>query len=171
MSFSLENIIISDTYNNVIRMIKQDRLTISGNKYILDPPGNSGLATYSSFAYPTRISIDSRDNLYMADFYNNMIRFVENVYPTMNPTSQPSVPTYQPTKNFPTESPSHLPTNPWCNGPTKKPTLHPIYLSTIYPSIHSINKPTFNPTKIPSNAETDSPLPSNKATKQNYWSD
>lgn len=67
------NIYVADTKNNLVRKITPAGLVStfagSGTAASVD-----GLATAASFNYPTGLAIDASDNLYVADYKNNLIR-------------------------------------------------------------------------------------------------
>ena len=71
------NIIVADTYNNVIRLINMTSGNVStiagnGNRGYLDGP-----ALQAEFNSPYGIGLDSTNgNIYVADTYNNRIRLI-----------------------------------------------------------------------------------------------
>ena len=77
------NVFISDTYNQVIRLvdIKGIITTYAGNGY-KDQYGNGGFnndnipATSAKLNYPENVGIDSKGNVYIADYANHRIRVV-----------------------------------------------------------------------------------------------
>ena len=72
------NLFIADTWNNRIRKVDTEGIiaTVAGNG-IIGYTGDDGLAINASLSSPWSISIDSSDNLYIADLGNNRIRKVD----------------------------------------------------------------------------------------------
>ena len=70
------NIYVADEYNNVIR-----KITKSGEVSIFAGSGSrgasNGSATEASFSNPSGLAFDTKGNLYVADYYNNIIRKVD----------------------------------------------------------------------------------------------
>ena len=75
---SAGNLYIADSENNVIRKIAAKSLiiaTIAGN----GTPGfegDGGAATAAELRYPQSVALDSANNVYIADLYNNVVRKV-----------------------------------------------------------------------------------------------
>src|SRR5262249_41323494 len=71
---SATNVYVADTWNHTIRKITPTRLvtTIAG---VAGSSGSAdGIGTTARFNRPSGMSMDSADNLYVADSYNNTIR-------------------------------------------------------------------------------------------------
>ena len=80
-----DNIYIADTYNDVIRKVNGYTGIIStivgdGNYGYY---GDGGLADTSEIAYPLMVALDSANNLYIADYGNNVIREVDKATDTI----------------------------------------------------------------------------------------
>ena len=74
-----DNIYIADTYNDVIRKVNGYTGIIStivgdGN---YGYNGDGGPAVIAEIAYPLMVTLDSANNLYIADYGNNVIREVD----------------------------------------------------------------------------------------------
>lgn len=66
------NLFVADTKNNLIRKISAGSVTtFAGNG---TAGSQDGVGTSASFNYPTSITIDASDNLYVADYKSNLIR-------------------------------------------------------------------------------------------------
>jgi len=74
---SMGNLYVSDILFNVVRKISTAG-TISTAAGTGNPgySGDNGLATAAQLNFPSGIAVDSKGNLYIADFYNNVIRQV-----------------------------------------------------------------------------------------------
>lgn len=74
---NLGNLYLADTWNNRIRMVDANGIihTVAGN----GEKGYSGegIATEVSLFWPTDIALDSENNLYIADTFNNCVRKVD----------------------------------------------------------------------------------------------
>jgi uncharacterized protein (TIGR03437 family) len=73
------NVYISDTFNDVIRVVTPDGLihTVAGSVANAPNPGytgDGGPALSAQLAEPNSLTFDSAGNLYVADFANNVIR-------------------------------------------------------------------------------------------------
>lgn len=73
------NIFIADSNNHVVR--KVDGTTglisaIAGTGQSSGYSGDGGLATLSKLSYPQDVAVDSKGNVYISDFGNNVIRKV-----------------------------------------------------------------------------------------------
>ncbi len=73
---SANNVLIVDQFNHVVRMVLSSTGTITtvvgngSNGY----SGNNGYAINSTLEYPVAMTLDGSDGIYIADFYNNVIR-------------------------------------------------------------------------------------------------
>ncbi|MGC2210404.1 MAG: hypothetical protein WA532_09875 [Candidatus Korobacteraceae bacterium] len=80
------DLFIADSSNSVIREVSaatQTITTVAGNgDYSYD--GDGGPATSAALAVPTGIAIDAADNLYIADWYYNVIRKVDAASQVIN---------------------------------------------------------------------------------------
>ena len=77
---SSENIYVTDSDNHLVRKIDSktgDITNIAGNGKIGFAPDDSP-ANEASLNYPSGIAIDSKDNIYIADTFNHMIRKIKN---------------------------------------------------------------------------------------------
>ncbi|MDP7502156.1 MAG: NHL repeat-containing protein, partial [SAR324 cluster bacterium] len=74
---SSQNIYVADRYNNLIRKIDSSRnvTTVAGR--IGETGSKNGPGDTATFSGPIGISIDSSDNVYVADYWNNMIRKID----------------------------------------------------------------------------------------------
>ncbi len=73
------NIFIADTNNHVVRKVDGNTgliTTFAGTGQSSGYSGDGGLATLSKLSYPQDVTVDSRGNVYIADFGNNVIRKV-----------------------------------------------------------------------------------------------
>ena len=73
---SSDNLLIVDQFNHVVRMVKSGTsiiTTVVGTGYN-GYTGNSGYAVNATLEYPLALTLDSSNTLYIADFYNNVIR-------------------------------------------------------------------------------------------------
>ena len=79
---STGNIYVADTYNCLIRKVDTggNISTIAGQVVSGSPrcgaTGDGGPATQGTFNYPYGITVDSKGNLYIADYYNHAVRKV-----------------------------------------------------------------------------------------------
>ncbi len=71
------NIYFAEAGNNVIRKVDTSGIisTIAGN-HIAGYSGDGGPATSAKLFYPIGVAIDTTGNIYIADYYNNVIRKV-----------------------------------------------------------------------------------------------
>ena len=74
------NVFIADAGNNCIRKVSASGIitTVAGNG-IAGYTGDGGPATNATLSQPSGIAVDSLDNLYIADSYNNCIRKVNTI--------------------------------------------------------------------------------------------
>ena len=77
------NIYVTDTYDNVIRMITKSTgiiTTVAGtgrrSRYYGRGTGDGGLAIKATFYYPGGIALDASGNIYVADTLNYVIRMI-----------------------------------------------------------------------------------------------
>jgi beta-lactam-binding protein with PASTA domain len=78
------NLYIADSYNNVIREVTAATgiiSTVAGNGTGAGTgnggySGDGGPATNAQFNYPSGVAVDPAGNLYIADYYNNVVRLV-----------------------------------------------------------------------------------------------
>ncbi|MBS1854741.1 MAG: hypothetical protein JST11_05200 [Acidobacteria bacterium] len=75
---SAGNLYIADTFNGVVRELTPDgRLTtVAGNGSIGVFAGDDGPAASAAISLPIAVTLDSRGNLYIADFGNGRVRMV-----------------------------------------------------------------------------------------------
>ena len=76
------NLYIADTYNHIIRFLKYSTGIITkyaGTASSLGSTGDNGAATSAKLNYPGGVTLDSSNNLYIADTTNQRIRFVNAV--------------------------------------------------------------------------------------------
>lgn len=74
------NIYIADAGNNVIRKITHNDgniSTIAGIPHKAGYFGDGGLAIAAELKNPTGVAVDSKGNIYIADFENNSVRMVD----------------------------------------------------------------------------------------------
>ena len=169
LAISVDNggsMIISDSYNNVIRKATNDSTptiyTIVGDTDITFDD-DSSVATSSSLNLPAGTDYDST-GIWLCDSNNNRIRkitFAPSFAPTARPTVGPTVtPSFKPTPSptvvpsvTPTKSPSYRPTPSPTNSPTyapsRGPTTRPTYVPTAIPSTVPTKTPSFTPTSTP----------------------
>jgi len=72
-----DNIYFADVFNNCIRKIYNSGIiiTIAGNN-TSGFSGDGGLAIAAELYQPTGVTLDAHGNIYIADFFNNRVRFV-----------------------------------------------------------------------------------------------
>lgn len=73
---SSDNLLIVDQFNHVVRLVKSGTSIITavvGTSYN-GYTGNSGYAVNATLEYPLALTLDWSNTLYIADFYNNVIR-------------------------------------------------------------------------------------------------
>jgi sugar lactone lactonase YvrE len=80
------NIYIADEQNNVIRKVTPDGTiaTVAGTPYVgsiynTRYGGDGGLAIYAYLDNPTAMALDAANNLYIADYSNNLVRKVDAI--------------------------------------------------------------------------------------------
>jgi len=75
---SAGNVYIADQYNHIIRKVDTggNISTVAGTPSSAGYSGDGGPATSAQLYYPTGIFVDSSNNLYIADTYNQVIRKV-----------------------------------------------------------------------------------------------
>ena len=152
------NSVVGDEYGNIyfyadqsfiVSVINKDSKLVSdyaGNGF----PGYTGdqhSATSVSLNVVTGITLDTSNNLFIADNGNCRIRRVEAWYapsasPTLAPTPIPSV--------LPTTSPSALPTIAPTPTPTEFPTINPTAVPSSPPTCAPSTSPSVSPTIAPS---------------------
>lgn len=73
---SSENLIVADGKNNAIRIISVTTAEVSTLAGSLDGlSGNAdGMGTYALFQLPASVAMDIHENIYVADYFNNIIR-------------------------------------------------------------------------------------------------
>lgn len=76
---SLGNYYIGDACSNTVREVSIATSIISTYAGVYSPSGGyvDGPATVAQFYFPSGLAFDAQDNLYIADFYNNVIRKVD----------------------------------------------------------------------------------------------
>ncbi|MCW3121060.1 MAG: hypothetical protein JWQ38_552 [Flavipsychrobacter sp.] len=77
-----DNMYIADAHNNVIRKVDKAGIitTYAGAAdYTSGYTGDGGAATLAKLDSPERVSFDDANNLYISDYYNNVIRKVNTV--------------------------------------------------------------------------------------------
>ena len=75
---STGNLFIADTFNHRIRLVIKSTgiiRTYAGNG-TAGYSGDGGVATLAGLYYPTGVAVDVNGNLYIADYYNNIVRLV-----------------------------------------------------------------------------------------------
>jgi len=72
------NVYISDAGNDRIRMVASGTITTVAGNGTFSFSGDGGPATAASINYPYCIALDSKGNLYIADYTNNRIRMVSS---------------------------------------------------------------------------------------------
>ena len=84
-------IYIADYNNQKIRMVTSTGIitTIAGTGDI-GSSGDGGAATSAQLNQPYGVSVDISGNVYIADTYNNIMRFVTQYWPTPLPTPVPT---------------------------------------------------------------------------------
>ena len=71
----LGNVFIGDSGHNIIRKVALDgTVTLWAGTGVAGYSGDGGPATSAQFNFPQNGSIDAQGNLYVADYYNNVIR-------------------------------------------------------------------------------------------------
>jgi hypothetical protein len=72
------NIYIADTYNHIIRMVNSAGTisTFAGIPQRAGYTGDGGKATAAELYYPSGVFVDSKNNVYIADTYNHVVREV-----------------------------------------------------------------------------------------------
>lgn len=82
---SNENIFVADQFNNLIRLITPEGpnwvvTTLAGQ---VEAGSMDGIGTNASFFEPVSVALDSNDDVYVADFYNDAIREMTPLGPWM----------------------------------------------------------------------------------------
>ncbi len=67
---------IADSENHVVRMVSGDMITTVAGTGDSGYDGDEGLAIAARLFSPTSVAVDSNDNLYVADYYNHVVRMV-----------------------------------------------------------------------------------------------
>ena len=75
---SAGNIYLTDGNNDRIRMVSNGTITTVAGAGTLGFSGDNGPATSATLHYPYGLAVDSANNLYIADSYNNRIRKIVN---------------------------------------------------------------------------------------------
>lgn len=72
------DLFIADSANNCIRKVDTKGIitTVAGNG-VIGYSGDGGAATSAQLASPTGVAVDSAGNLFIADFYNSLVRKVD----------------------------------------------------------------------------------------------
>jgi len=79
------NVYISDTYNQVIRVVSPDgTIELFAGKGGAAYRGDGGDALKAYFSYPTQLSFDSQGNLYILDYGNDRIRRINTATGIIN---------------------------------------------------------------------------------------
>jgi len=74
------NLFIADSHNNAIRKVtKTGIISTYAGSATAGYTGDGGLATAALLDSPTRVNFDDSDNLYISDYYNNVVRKVNHV--------------------------------------------------------------------------------------------
>ena len=71
------NLYIADMMNDVIKKISYDQKITNFAGIVSDAGSENGKASSSSFYLPWGIAVDSANNIYVSDSYNNMIRKID----------------------------------------------------------------------------------------------
>ncbi len=83
------NTYVSDTRNNrVYEITSAGNLTVLAGNGVKGYSGDSGSATSAELSGPTGLSVDSSNNIYIADSGNNVIRKVNATYPQWSPSTR-----------------------------------------------------------------------------------
>jgi len=70
------NLYIADTENDVIREVAGGVInTVAGDGFVTYS-GDGGQATSAGLSYPSSVAVDASGNIYIADFYNSVVREV-----------------------------------------------------------------------------------------------
>jgi sugar lactone lactonase YvrE len=70
------DLFIADTYNNVIREVKNGTITTFAGNGIAGYAGDNGPATSAELTMPSGVAVDALGNVYIADSGNNVVRRV-----------------------------------------------------------------------------------------------
>ena len=84
------NLYIAEAGNLLIRRVDAATGFLSTFAGVPTPgyTGDNGPATLATFYYPSDVAVDSRDNVYISDFYNSVIRRVDAPEPPLLPAEQ-----------------------------------------------------------------------------------
>jgi sugar lactone lactonase YvrE len=92
-----QGLIVADTRNQTIRFVNLTNGSVSTLAGIPGSLGtNNGAAATATFSYPVGLSLDSANNLYIADSGNNAIRVLNLASMTVATLSVPNTTFYQP---------------------------------------------------------------------------
>jgi sugar lactone lactonase YvrE len=78
---SYGNIYIGDAYNNRVRCISGGTIFTIGGTGAVGYTGDGGPATAATFNKPSDIAVDNYNNIYVNDWFNNVIRKISAVFP------------------------------------------------------------------------------------------
>jgi sugar lactone lactonase YvrE len=168
------NLFISDYANNRVRRVDvvTGIITTVAGTGIAGVDGDGGAATLASLYGATGLTLDSSNNLYIAQAASARVRVVGQVggtsqppTPTYTPTALPS-PTPTPTLTL-TRTPTATPTPSPTQSRTATPTDTPVPTRTATPSFTSTrtSSPTSSPTWTPPPTATRTSTPSATPTK------
>jgi biopolymer transport protein ExbD len=161
------NIYVSDTFNNLIRVVDATTNMVSTYAGSGSTAYNGAhiAATAANLNNPYGITVDASGNVYFADKNHYAVRFLEVVSPTSQPTGMPSsrpsltptmVPSTQPSGS-PTRIPTDQPSSEPSSQPTERPSAQPTGSPTNQPSEQPTSRPTMQPSQQPSEQPTSQP--------------